>query len=694
MQGIVKGGNNDGGGSKLNIFAQATQPTTKEGIWIQTSKTFSGVGITNSLYRENITYPNGKPTPQTKFGCVKVNNKIYCISGYPYTDNPFEVYDTVTNKWSTLTPMPSARYNFGCVAINNKIYCIGGSTSSSSSSSSVYIYDILTDTWVTGANKIASGNQFSCVVVGTKIYCIGGYTGNVGNSRSEVDIYDTTNNTWTAGVNMPSPRSAMGSALLNNKIYCFGGRNGATSAVSAITSCFDLSTNTWTTETPMPKGREHLGCIAFGTKIYCVCGHYEDGEQVDTYLKDIAIYDTVAKTWSSGASALYDRQEFGCAEINGKIYCIDGSMYGTSATVTLPTEIYDIATNKWTSATMIPLAGTTTISDFTSEKLNDEIFIVGGSSSSSAYNLKIYNTVTGAWRDGLRMPTSRISLASTVIGNKIYCIGGTTGSRTTKNEVYDTTTNIWTTLAVMPEAKVQHTCAPVGTKIFVFGGADYNTPCAYDTVSNSWTTTAIMPTPKYDLSCVAIGTKIYTVGGVGTDSSHIQDAKIQIYDTVANTWTTGANAPVIMGHYTKCVAINGLVYCIGNKENNKVYAYNPATNTWTDTSLIESALSASQMSCIVANDKIYQLCTARKIDVIDLTSTLKSPTNQSLVLLRSFESTGQYFTQLFDIKLSTLADANTRFLTSFDDVWIYENGQYLELPTYYGDGTQWIKFKN
>jgi len=61
--------------------------------------------------------------------------------------------------------------------------------------------------------------------------------------------------------------------------------------------------------------------------------------------------------------------------------------------------------------------------------------------------------------------------------------------------------------------------------------------------------------------------------------------------------------------------------------------------------------------------------------------------DKSIVLLNG----SSYKTQLFT---SELVDSSVK--NSFNDVWLYEDGTGLltDIPSYYGDGTQWINFKN
>jgi hypothetical protein len=74
------------------------------------------------------------PSPRSGFATAVLNGKIYVIGGRdetaPTTPKPVvdvvEIYDPVTNTWSTGTPLNQARTNQMAIGVNGKIYAIGG----------------------------------------------------------------------------------------------------------------------------------------------------------------------------------------------------------------------------------------------------------------------------------------------------------------------------------------------------------------------------------------------------------------------------------------------------------------------------------------------------------------------------------------------------------------------------------------
>lgn len=691
MKGVVKGGNNDSGGSKLNIFTQATEPTTKEGIWIKTAaaNNYNNVSITNSIYRENMQAPyprpvtngyagmNGVsgnyiysigtnrtsansnvvskydvinntwyygtnlPSQRNNMGVVGINDKVYVIGGDTYssgTDTVYKdlnIYNTSNDTWTIGASMSRNKLGFGCVAIGTKIYCISGGNTYASTSNYVDIYDTTTNTWSTGADIPTARRHFFCLAIGTKIYCIGGeqYVSTTVKSVNAVEIYDTINNTWTTGASMPTAREYVGGYVLNNKIYCFGGDTTTTQSTSEV---YDITTNSWSAGPAIPP-MLYFSYQYLNNKLYCFG------------LEKLYIYDIATSTWHQNVSLPTGRYYLNCVTKNDTIYCIGGGISSTGGSKTF--EAYNTATNTWTTLVDMPNARVR----FGCVLVETKIYCIGGAGSSALFD--IYDTTTGIWSTGENSPQAFGYCESIAYNNKIYCFGFT-GGTTAHTFVYDIASNTWSTAADCPIAN-QHSsgCVLVGSKVYLLGGNSATnavTSYIYNITTNTWSQGSNLPNPRGGFSGVLVGTKIYCIGGSDT-GTYSGDAVIpvDVYDTATNTWSTSIPHPVFNDLYgERSVYINGKIYSMGG---------------------------------YITNDKVW---------TIDITNSVKTPTDKSIVLVRYYEENGAYRTQLFDMKLSTLADANTRLLTSFDDVWIYENGQYLELPTYYGDGTQWIKFKN
>lgn len=112
------------------------------------------------------TYKAGMPTARYAFSVVMMNNKIYIIGGQSSaTDQTAPPLSTVeefdpesgpSGAWSTKAPMPTARIGCGVAVLNGKIYVIGGHTSYSYPVSTmtkvVEVFDPISNTWSTASS--------------------------------------------------------------------------------------------------------------------------------------------------------------------------------------------------------------------------------------------------------------------------------------------------------------------------------------------------------------------------------------------------------------------------------------------------------------------------------------------------------------------------------------------------------------
>ena len=127
-----------------------------------------------------------------------------------------------------------------------------------------------------------------------------------------------------------------------------------------------------------------------------------------------------------------------------------------------------------------------------------------------------------------------------------------------------------------------------------------------------------------------------------------------------------------------------------------MYVYNILTDTFTDTyeipSDIDMYISKNYITAVESiGNKIYLFGSyqypyqARALTIED-----KSFSENNLIINQSSIIKNMYSTRLFDT-----AQSSDGIPTYFCDVFLYKNGQLEKNnPTYYGDGTQWICFKN
>jgi N-acetylneuraminic acid mutarotase len=84
----------------------------------------------------------------------------------------------------------------------------------------------------------------------------------------------------------------------------------------------------------------------------------------------------------------------------------------------------------------------------------------------------IYDPATNTWTSGPPLPTPRSGVAAESYRGMILVIGGETRKATfVENEGYDVKSGQWRTLAPLPEGRHGHGVAVIGDAVYVVGGA-------------------------------------------------------------------------------------------------------------------------------------------------------------------------------------------------------------------------------
>ena len=131
------------------------------------------------------------------------DGKIYCIGG---TNNVIgaslssvECYGPVTNMWTSLTPMPTARGSLGAATLNGKIYAIGG-IDYYVALDTVEIYDSQLDEWYTMTSmNYARGCGLGLTCINEKLYVFGGArmdNAMMRGAEKSIECFDPTLDEW------------------------------------------------------------------------------------------------------------------------------------------------------------------------------------------------------------------------------------------------------------------------------------------------------------------------------------------------------------------------------------------------------------------------------------------------------------------------------------------------------------------
>lgn len=130
-----------GGKVKLNVYAQTTEPTNKDGIWLQTDKQIDNYIAVDSIninegWGDVISY---MPYSFCDGTAILVGDYIY-IFGFWSNWNKAYKYNIITKEYSPLSDTPVSTRDAKCAFYNNGIYIF-------CNNKNIYYYDIENNTY-------------------------------------------------------------------------------------------------------------------------------------------------------------------------------------------------------------------------------------------------------------------------------------------------------------------------------------------------------------------------------------------------------------------------------------------------------------------------------------------------------------------------------------------------------------------
>ena len=253
-------------------------------------------------------------------------------------------------------------------------------------------------------------------------------------------------------------------------------------------------------------------------------------------------YDPVADLWTALAplpQALVDALAAYSANVN-KIYVFGGLDAGIAVLNT--TQIYDIATDTWSTGASMP-DGRYFLNVVYSS--NGKIYVIGGFDTNfgEASQTWEYDPVADKWDTSRTdIPVAMAGSATSIVGEYIYLAGSYGSGGTNLHYRYNISGNSWAAMAPVPVAVFAAAGAAVGSNTYLIGGgipsfgpatrqariaasmrapaASYNSTYIYDTTTDSWTVGPNTNVAHYFTDGTAIGNRLIVVAGFdGSDDT-------------------------------------------------------------------------------------------------------------------------------------------------------------------------------
>lgn len=309
--------------------------------------------------------------------------------------------------------------------------------------------------------------------------------------------------------------------LLSVFLASCGSGGGGTSASTPPAN------SAWTVKQPPPTRRHYAAAVVYDNKLYIIGGLLINSDPNSTYgavTGLVEIYDPATNTWTTGVAMPTARMGLVAAVAkvanNETIFAIGGST-GVSSAALGVVEEFAPGMGTWTTHNPITPRMYSAAASFP-VTLDQHIVVVGGESGAASLDyVDQYNPLTGFTTALTQLPTPRGRLALVGSGSKLYAIGGYSraSSQWLKTvEEYDSVMTTWTTRSAMLTERGHAVAALLNGQVLVAGGeknagqqAKLNVLESYDPISNTWTTKTPAPSTFTRAAGGVIGNKLYIV---------------------------------------------------------------------------------------------------------------------------------------------------------------------------------------
>jgi N-acetylneuraminic acid mutarotase len=268
------------------------------------------------------------------------------------------------SQWTAQPPLQLARGGLGAVTVGGSILAIGGFDG-------VNVFDAVELRRAAGTGKWrylepmpTARADLATAVLGGLVYAVGGYEpfdpSDIDDGQSDrVETFNPRTGHWAKSRPLPELRGAPGAAALGGRLYVAGGdiplRNGQSHITDSVT-VYDPRKNTWKPVAPMPTVREKLRLVAAGRYLYAMGGQDRAGKSLTT----VERYDPATNRWRTMNPMVQSRSLAGAVEtkvgqrhvlvvVGGGEFSATGTFLGARRT----TEVFDLATGRWTLLDML-----------------------------------------------------------------------------------------------------------------------------------------------------------------------------------------------------------------------------------------------------------------------------------------------------------------------------------------------------
>jgi N-acetylneuraminic acid mutarotase len=282
---------------------------------------------------------------------VAWGDTVYILCGirqgvYEETTAAVEAYNTKTNTWTEVAPVPMLLHHANVAVADGKIYILGGIAGSifgGVPTGRSFRYDIAANKWTEVAPMPYGLGSAAMGVHGKNIYLAGGMQGGgkgAGKSSGKgpgkgfgmgivgiVASYNTETDKWMTHpeLTLPEGRDHSGGMVVDDVFYVVGGRvgNHLNNRKTVFALNLTAPNRKWVEMAPLPYARGGIAAAATGGKIYVFGGEGNLNTPNGTF-SEVGVFDIARNRSEPGTPMPYPRHGFGAAAINDIIYLPGG----------------------------------------------------------------------------------------------------------------------------------------------------------------------------------------------------------------------------------------------------------------------------------------------------------------------------------------------------------------------------------
>ncbi len=272
------------------------------------------------------------PTARTEVAVAALNGLIYVLGGFERptpgmrrassASAKVEVYDPVTNRWSSKPDLPVGLHHAGAAALHGTLYLVGGFTTSDDMlwhpSDRVFRLDPASDTWMERAPLHTARGGLAVTALQGKLVAVGGYDGR--RNPAVVEVYDPTLDRWASVAPLPTPRDHLVAVTIGTTLYAIGGRARLDYRNNLSTvEAYHAESDQWVPMAGLPTPRSGIAASAVNGWIYVFGGESDQG----TFPYNER-YHARLNQWQTMAPMPTARHGLGAAAVDGVIYALSG----------------------------------------------------------------------------------------------------------------------------------------------------------------------------------------------------------------------------------------------------------------------------------------------------------------------------------------------------------------------------------